>query len=91
MAFEKGQSGNPGGRPKENAEIKALARQYGPEAIERLAALMRGEDERVAAAASQALLDRGYGKAAQVVHGAGDDGEHIVISRIEEVIVDPKH
>lgn len=71
MPFEKGKSGNPGGRPKENAEIKALAREYGPRAVERLAELMDGDDPRVAVAASQALLDRGYGKPAQVI--AGDD------------------
>lgn len=71
MPFVKGQSGNPGGRPKENAEIKALAREHGPKAIERLAELMGGDDPRVAVAAAQALLDRGYGKPAQAI--TGDD------------------
>ena len=67
MAFQKGQSGNPGGRPKECAEVKALARQYGPEAIEKLVALLRGEDARVAKAAADSLLDRAYGKPTQAV------------------------
>lgn len=61
----KGQSGNPGGRPKEDAEVKALARQFGPEAINRLADLMRGESPKVAVSAAIALLDRGYGKPTQ--------------------------
>ena len=65
MAFVKGQSGNPGGRPKECAEVKDLAREYGPEAVERPAVLMRGDDPRVAVSACQALLDRGYGKPTQ--------------------------
>lgn len=65
MAFQKGQSGNPGGRPKECAEVKALAREFGAEAIAKLAELMRGEDPRVAAAACTALLDRAYGKPSQ--------------------------
>jgi hypothetical protein len=72
VAFQKGQSGNPGGRPKENAEIKALAQEYGPEAISKLVELMRGDDRRVAQAAAQALLDRGFGKPAQTI--TGDEG-----------------
>lgn len=77
MAFEKGKSGNPGGRPKENAEVKALAREHGPRAVERLAEIMESADERAAAAASNALLDRGYGKPAQAIVGGGDDDEPI--------------
>lgn len=72
MTFKTGQSGNPGGRPKENAEVKELARTHGPRAIGRLAEIMESEDERAAAAASQALLDRGYGKPAQAI--TGEDG-----------------
>ncbi|MET3929569.1 HEAT repeat protein [Lysobacter sp. OAE881] len=72
MAFQKGQSGNPGGRPKEDAEIKALARAAGPEAIDKLLELLRGDDRRTALAAAQALLDRGFGKPAQAI--TGDEG-----------------
>lgn len=77
MAFEKGQSGNPGGRPKENAEVKALARTHGPRAIERLAEIMNSADERAAAAASNALLDRGYGKPAQAIVGGSDEDDPV--------------
>ena len=34
--FKKGRSGNPGGRPKEIGEVRELARQYTPQAIEAL-------------------------------------------------------
>lgn len=78
MAFQKGQSGNPGGRPKEDAEIKALARAAGPEAIEKLLELLRGDDRRTALAAAQALLDRGYGKPAQAI--TGDEGGPIELA-----------
>ena len=50
MAFKKGESGNPGGRPKEVAEVRELARKHGPEAIERLAKLIHSENERTAVA-----------------------------------------
>ena len=64
--FEKGKSGNPGGRPKENQEVKELAREYTKEAIERLAHWMRQDDDAGASVkAAQALLDRGHGKPAQ--------------------------
>lgn len=69
--FKPGQSGNPGGRPKEAAEVKALAREYGPEAIEKLVALMRADDPRVSKAAADSLLDRGYGKPAQSLEHSG--------------------
>lgn len=71
MAFQPGQSGNPGGRPKEDAEVKALARAAGPEAITKLLELLRCDDRRTALAAAQALLDRGYGKPGQSVELSG--------------------
>lgn len=75
MAFQKGQSGNPGGRPKEDAEVKALARESGAEAVQKLVELMRGDDRRTALAAAQALLDRGYGKPGQSVEHSGAVGQ----------------
>lgn len=70
----KGISGNPGGRRKlsgEDREAMDLARKYGPRAVRRLAKLMHSSNERVAVAAAMALLDRGYGKAAQAITGPG--------------------
>ena len=61
--FTKGQSGNPGGRPRDEEKVAELARSFTREAIETLAELMRrGSDERVRGTAAQALLDRGWGK-----------------------------
>lgn len=67
MPFKKGASGNPGGRPKEAAEVKDLARQHGPAALDKLAQWMRSDDPRASVAAAQALLDRGYGRPAQAI------------------------
>ena len=72
--FAPGQSGNPGGRPKDEHRVAELARSYTLEAIDTLVELMRdGKDERVRGTAAQALLDRGWGKAkVEVVTGAED-------------------
>ena len=68
--FIAGHSGNPGGRPKDEYKVAELARSYTVEAVETLVDLMRhSRDDRVRGTASQALLDRGWGKAKV---GSGD-------------------
>jgi hypothetical protein len=70
------------------AEIKALARKHSKAAIKVLAAIMNQADGPATArvSAAQALLDRGWGKAAQPV--AGEDGGLPVLAKIERVVVD---
>jgi len=68
-SWKAGQSGNPGGRPKAQKDIEALARKYTPAAIAALVAALSGKD-RVHAAAI--LLDRGWGKAKTLVEIEGD-------------------
>jgi hypothetical protein len=74
---------------KAAAQIKALARRHTRAAIKVLAAIMNMTDGPATArvSAAQALLDRGWGKAAQPV--AGEEGGPIILARIERVIVDP--
>jgi hypothetical protein len=62
MPFEKGKSGNPGGRPKEENLVKELAREFTSEAIERLGFWLRSDNPKASVGAAVALLDRGYGK-----------------------------
>jgi len=73
--FAKGSSGNPHGRPKAALDITKLARQYGPAGVEMLAELAGltpgkvAEPDTARIAAIKELLDRGFGKATQLITG----------------------
>ena len=60
--WKPGQSGNPSGQTADYGEVVRLARSRSVRAIERLGELMESEDERVAAVACNAILDRAFGK-----------------------------
>lgn len=58
----RGQAGRKVGAP-DAADLRLLARDAALAALKRLADLSRSEDERVALAATQELLNRAFGKA----------------------------
>ena len=71
----------PRGRPKGSKnkvpnEIKELAQNYAPEALDTLAEIMRDRDQPGAArvSAANSLLDRGYGKPVQANEISGVNG-----------------
>lgn len=72
MPFQPGVSGNPSGRPKENNEVKALARANAPQAMQTLIDIMTNGEPKLALQAANAVLDRAYGKPAQAVQLGGD-------------------
>ena len=67
--FEKGQSGNPGGRPKKSEELVQAARDKTMAALDTLATIMTNKRAPAAArvAAAREILDRGWGRPTQDV------------------------
>ena len=77
-SWQPGQTGNAGGRPRktpEAREIEELARSKSKAAIQRLASIVRTGRDSDAIRASEALLDRGFGRPQQSVdHSASGKG-----------------
>jgi hypothetical protein len=73
-------------------EIRSIARSHTRTAINVLVGIMRSKDATAAArvSAANAILDRGWGKAAQPLEN-GKDGGLELVHRIERVIVHPDH
>ena len=82
--FQKGSSGNPGGRPKALREVEALAQQHTADAIETLAKIYQNTKVSPAArvAAINSILDRAWGKSRQGIE-LGTNRDHPLEHKFE--------
>lgn len=75
MAFVKGQSGNPGGRPKIAPEVQELLKDLTPEAVTTLAEIMRNAKAQAPSrvAAAVAILRKSLPDLQAVQHKGDED------------------
>jgi hypothetical protein len=85
MALGRKTGGRAAGTPnRATADLKTVAREYGPRVIEKLWGICeKGESDQAKINAARELLDRGYGKPAQPVSGDGDGEPITVIHRVQ--------
>ena len=85
--FVKGQSGNPGGRPKAAIDVRDLARTHTKAAMDALVDCMEHEDGAVRVSAARTILDRAWGKPSQAiaasVHGPLSDSFAEILAGID--------
>ena len=76
--FQKGQTGNAGGRPKKTSEEMDLISACKTKASEALEVIYRimlnADDDRLRLAAALAIIERGYGKPVTPTEISGRDG-----------------
>lgn len=76
--FQKGQSGNPGGRPAIPAEVKEALAAACPHAVERLIQFVDNPDPKIALAACERVVERVLGRVPLPLQGA--DGAPLAVS-----------
>lgn len=76
-----------GARNAATADVKALASQYGAQAVAALAEIATSPDQPASArvSAANSLLDRGYGKPNQAVELTGKDGAPLIPAKLDDM------
>jgi hypothetical protein len=92
VTFKKGQSGNPTGRPKlppgslTRAETQAIFASMMPEALDRLRALARSDDEKIAIKAVEIIIDRNLGRIPEAQPLTPDEGKVDTVDFVPSVV-----
>lgn len=97
MAYQPGQSGNPGGRPKRDkfitqqliAALKEVDETTGGTKLRRIVNALLAKAAEGDVPAVREVLDRVEGKVPQAIEGGDEDNPISVLHRIERVLVDP--
>ena len=76
-------AGAAAGKATDAADLRVLARDAALAALKRLSDLSRSEDERVALAATQELLNRAFGKASAVGAEEGPATQPLIIKIVK--------
>ena len=84
--FEKGKSGNPGGRPKMDDETKTILKAAAPDAARLMVEMMNNPkvQPKLRMQAAEVVMDRVYGKATQPIEGSMDNHIEIVMGGAEK-------
>lgn len=87
MTFQKGQSGNPGGRKPVDPAIKAALEALTPKAVKTLGELLDSDDDKVRCSAAQAVLDRNLGKPSQSLEVGGPGGGPVRVEAAVQIYI----
>lgn len=80
MPFEKGKSGNPGGRKKGENPLVDLARAHCEEAMLGIIDLSKNaKDDKIKLRAKEIIIERAWGKAVQAMELSGADGDPLSV------------
>ena len=79
--FQKGQSGNPGGRKPMGADVKEMLKAAAPQAVALLIETVNDPEVKMdlRIRCAETLMDRVYGKAVQPIEGNMDNKIEIVL------------
>lgn len=86
MPFEKGKSGNPGGRKKIPADVKAAFALACPRAVDTLVALLDSKNEPVRLRAAEVIINRHLGKIPDAAPVVDDEGKVDTVDFVPAVV-----